>query len=250
MKPILFTFVGMEFPSYTLMVMVGIASSTFVGYQIAKRRGMSLVAILDLAILGILFGFLGARLAHVLVENPLRYWEDPKLIFYFWEGGFVSWGAHLAIFFSWIVYLRLRRLPVWLYLDVAAHVLLLTMIFGRLGCFLNGCCFGKPAAFGWGFHPTQLYHMAHVLAVQGILWWVARKRWTFQGQLMALAFILYAPGRFFIEFFRGDADRGLWFDGLFSSAQLAMFFYFAFGIAMFLALKRKCLSPNGRGVPS
>ena len=246
MKPILFTIGSWEFPSYTLMILAGISSATFVGFQIAKRRGLSVVAILDLAILGILFGFFGARLGHVLVEAPLRYWKDPILFFYFWEGGFVSWGAHLAIFLSWVVYLRCRQLSVWLYADVAAQALLLTMIFGRFGCLLNGCCFGKPTDLWFGLesfgvlrHPTQIYHILHVLAAQGVIWWVARRAWKFRGQLISLAFMLYGPGRFLIEFFRGDVDRGLWFDGILSSAQITMIFYLLLGIGMWIYWRRR-----------
>lgn len=246
MKPILFKIGTLEFPSYTLMVMLGILAATFVGYKIAQRRSLSLVAILDLAILGIILGFVGARLAHVLVEAPMRYLQDPKLVFYFWEGGFVSWGAHLMIFCGWIFYLRWRKLPVWLYLDVAAQALLISMVIGRIGCLLNGCCFGKPTDLWFGLdssgisrHPTQIYLIVNPLIVQMVILWVARKHWKFDGQLISLAFILYAIGRFVVEFFRGDADRGVYFDGLISSGQIVMVFYFLLGIGMYWTLQRR-----------
>ncbi len=260
MKPILFKIGSLTFPSYTFMIMIGVLVATYVGIKICRERGLSVVYGIDLAILGIISGFLGGRIAHVFVEAPAYYWESPIRFFYFWQGGFVSWGAYAVVLMSWYFYLRWRREPVWAYFDAGAAVFPLTMFFGRTGCLLAGCCFGKPTDFflhlvfknpastayqffpNTPLHATQIYLMANVLLIQIVIWWVYKKHWRFQGQLISLEFMLYAIGRFFIEFLRGDVDRGVYFGGTISSGQITMIFFFVVGIFGYLSLKQ-------RGIP-
>lgn len=259
MKPILFKIGEMVFPSYTFLIMVGALVGVTVAVQVTKRHGLPVVFTIDLAILGIIFGFLGGRMGHVLVEAPHYYLELPIRFFYFWEGGFTSWGAHIGVLLSWYFYLRWRRQPMWAYLDVAAHCMFLIIFFGRTGCLLNGCCFGKPTDFFFSLtfsdpastayhfypniplHATQVYLMLNVLMVQVIIWWVAWKKWQFQGQLVALAFLLYPIGRILIEFLRGDVDRGVYFGGWVSAGQFAMLGYIVIGFLLYHYLRRKNL---------
>ena len=257
MRPILFQWGNLVIPSYTTLIMIGVLVATQLGIHFMKKYNLSPVIAIDLAIIGVLAGFVGGRIAHVLVEAPHYYLEAPIRVFYVWQGGFVSWGAHVALLLSWAVYLRWRKLSLWLYLDVASLVLCLLIFFGRIGCLMAGCCYGKPTDFifhltftnpgstAYHFYPnvplhaTQIYLMANVLFIQIILWWWARNRWRFQGELIALGGILYSIGRFLIEYLRGDVDRGVYFNGMISSGQIVMIGYFVAFIFIYLCRRKK-----------
>lgn len=255
MKPILFHIGNVVFPSYTFMIMIGVLVATWLGLKILKSRGLHIIYGIDMAISGIAFGFLGGRIAHVLVEAPSYYWESPVRFFYFWQGGFVSWGAYIGVLLSWYFYLRWRKQPVWAYFDIASLSFPLAMFFGRGGCLLAGCCFGKPTDFfihltftnpastaysvypNISLHATQIYLMANVLLIQLALWWISRKYWRFQGELFSIMMILYPVGRIGIEFLRGDVDRGVYFGGAISAGQLAMIPFLIAGIYSYFYFK-------------
>ena len=259
MRPILFKIGTVDFPSYTFMIMVGALVAAYVGFQICKQRGLPVIYAIDMAILAIFAGFLGGRIAHVVLEAPSYYWEDPVRFFYFWQGGFVSWGAYILVLASWYFYLRWRKQPVWAYFDAASLSFPLAMFFGRAGCLLNGCCYGKPTALwfhltftdptstAYQFYPntplhaTQIYLMLNVLLIELILLWFYKHRWRFQGQLFCLSVGLYAVGRIVIEFFRGDADRGVYFSGTVSSGQMVMVLFLTAAGALHHFLKKKDL---------
>ena len=261
MLPFLIEWGEFSVPSYTFFIMVGALASVWFGYRQCQRVGLPVVYALDMGMLAIIFGFLGGRIAHIFIEAPGYYLEDPLRVFYFWQGGFVSFGGHVAIFLSWWGYLRFRKQPVWTYFDLAAIAATLTDFFGRFGCLAVGCCFGKPTDFwfhlifsnpastAYYYHPniplhaTQIYLILSGAFIFGVLYYLYRKRWHFQGQLISLWFPLYAVNRIWIEFLRGDVDRGVYFDGLISSAQVAMVVYALGGILMYIYFRRKNLPP-------
>jgi phosphatidylglycerol:prolipoprotein diacylglycerol transferase len=104
-------------------------------------------------------------------------------------------------------------------MDVLAPPLVLAQAIGRMGCFMAGCCYGKPTEFPWAvtfknpntlapmgvpLHPTQLYHSIANLIIFCILFFFIRKRKQFNGQILCLYLCMYSIARFFLEFFRGD----------------------------------------------
>ncbi|MBI4367628.1 MAG: prolipoprotein diacylglyceryl transferase, partial [Deltaproteobacteria bacterium] len=170
MRPILFYIGETPVPAFFPSIMVGALLMTWVAYRLAARRGLSQVAILDMGIIGIVGGIVGARVFHILVEFPGYYWDDPARvwlfqhlasfslravpvdfldlrIFKFWQGGFVSLGAYIAAVLGWLVYFWRRRLPVLPYFDIAGVTCPIVDFFVRLGCLLIGCCYGKPTDF-------------------------------------------------------------------------------------------------------
>lgn len=264
MKPILFKIGEFTFPSYTFLIMIGILVGTYLGLKLLKRQGLPVIYGLDMAIIGIVVGFLGGRIGHVLVE-PLPpgyshyYLENPLRFFYFWQGGFVSWSSFLSIFIVWYFYLRWRKQLVWAYFDVAALVIPLAYFFGRGGCLLTGCCFGKPTDFlihlvfkhpastayyffpNVPLHATQIYLMLNGLIISGALWIFSKKWWRFQGELFAIGLGIYALLRFGVEFLRGDVDRGVYFGGIISAGQFAMLGYLLVSVLLYFYLKKKSL---------
>jgi phosphatidylglycerol:prolipoprotein diacylglycerol transferase len=111
-----------------------------------------------------------------------------------------------------------HSLPVWKTLDVLALAMPLGQGIGRIGCFMAGCCYGRPTDLPWGvtftdpqslgpvgvkIHPTQLYESLLVLGVLAVLLHL-RSRKRFEGQLLGTYFLLAGLVRFAVEFFRGD----------------------------------------------
>jgi phosphatidylglycerol:prolipoprotein diacylglycerol transferase len=150
MRPFLFHIGSTGVPAFFFMIMVASLSATWVALHFAKREKLSEIAILDMGIIAILASMVGSRLFHVFVEAPAYYWEKPIRVFYFWQGGFVSLGAFLATIFSWIVYLKKKKLNTPRYFDIMASAVPFAIFFVRLGCLLNGCCYGKPTTH-WPF---------------------------------------------------------------------------------------------------
>lgn len=228
MRPILFSIGSYAVSSFFFTIMVGVLVTTFYGYWMTVRRGLQREVILDLAIWTFVGGFLGSRIFHILVEYPSYYWEKPSRVFEIWKGGFVSWGFVLSIFILFPLYGRLKKVPIWPYLDIFAISAPIVHFFIRLGCLLTGCCYGKPTDLPWAItftnpdstayyfvgatplHPTQIYDMLFGLLLFGGLNWFYRRA-RFAGQTFCVFVFSWHLGRFILEFFRGDADRGIFF---------------------------------------
>jgi len=246
-------------PSFAFSLMLASLIATTVCYVMAKRRGLSQVVILDLAIIGTIMAVIGMRLFHVFVEEPRYYLEHPWHVFQVWRGGFVSYGAVIGLAVGWIAYLKIRKLDMLRYLD---HMVLfgtpIVMFVVRGGCLLAGCCFGKPSPFDkfeWLLYivftdprgdagslfphqhlwPTQLYAMGYAVLIFLICYWFERHQ-KFKGQVAMVFLITYALFRSALEFLRGDVSRGVYLDGTISTAQItsmvsisiALIFYFYF----------------------
>jgi phosphatidylglycerol:prolipoprotein diacylglycerol transferase len=256
MRPFLFHIGDVGVPSFFFMIMIGALAATFFAAHMAKREGADPLAMLDFGIIAIIASVIGARIFHILVENPSYYWENPLRVFYFWQGGFVSIGAYLASVLGWVIYIRKRRLHPWRYLDLAMTGVPLVIFFVRVGCLMTGCCYGKPTDFflylvfdnpssvagyyhlGQKLHATQPYFMINALIMWVILLLVYRYR-RFYGQVLAAFFIYYGVTRFFIEFLRGDADRGMWFEQTISTGQIAMTVSFVVGLFLWFFLSKE-----------
>ncbi len=249
MRPYLFHIGDLGVPSFFIMIVIGALCTTFFGAYLARRENADPIAILDCGIIAVIAAVLGSRLFHILVEMPGYYWRHPIRVFYFWEGGFVSIGAYIASITACLIYMWKRRLNIWRYFDLLAVSVPIVIFFTRVGCLLVGCCYGKPTDFfihlvfknpestaahaylGVPLHATQLYNMANALVMWGVLLLVYRYR-KFYGQILAAFFMYYGVTRFFIEFLRGDEDRGLWFGDMLSTGQIAMIFAFIIGFAI------------------
>jgi len=238
MFPHLLDFGPISIKTYGLMVALGFLTGIiWVSWQ-AERRGVGSEVVMDVALLSMFSSIIGARLLYVLV-NWSYFVENPLESIMIQRGGLVLYGGvSLAIIVD-IIYLKLRNGPVWEVADLAGPTILLGQAFGRLGCFFNGCCYGQPTPHGWGIlfplgssayyqypdiaiFPLQLVAVLANLLLFLFLWWYSSRR-QFPGQIFALYGILYSTYRFFIEFLRGDIERGIisrlstsqWISGLF-----------------------------------
>ena len=202
--------------SYGLMLAV----SFFVGILLASRRaparGLSPDLIFDTSLVIIFAAVLGARLMYVVFHlAEMQSWVDVVSL---WSGGLTVYGGVLGAMAAAWVYLRRRRVPFLRVADTVAPSLGLGLGLTRLGCFLNGCCYGKPTTgpFGVHFpvdsfvarlfdgaavHPTQLYSAFTGFAILAILL-LADRRPQATGRLFALYLMLDASGRFLLDFAR------------------------------------------------
>lgn len=267
MNPILFegcfSALGIHgIPAFFFMIMLATFAATFAAVRFAREDHLSQVIVLDMAIIAVVASMLGSRIFHVLVEAPDYYgiWPwDPGLfirVFYFWQGGFVSLGAFLATIGGWLLYLRWRKQPVLPYFDVMARVCPIIIFFVRVGCLLAGCCYGKPTDFfihltftnpastayhyfpQIPLHASQPYFMLNAIVMFFVVRWAHRRR-EFHGQAVS-AFLMYeGASRFFLEFLRGDADRGVYFQETISTGQIVMAGFFAAGLLLYRWCKKR-----------
>jgi phosphatidylglycerol---prolipoprotein diacylglyceryl transferase len=192
----------------------------------------------------------------VLVEH--RYYSaHPLKAFAVWEGGLVMYGGMLAVFFTVIGYAAKNHLNILRLCDLVAPAAFLGGAIGRWGCFFAGDDYGKPtdswvgvrftdpnslvpeALRGVALHPAQLYMSAKCLLIFGVCMWVTRRK-KFDGQVGALALLMYAVLRSIVELYRGDADRGS--VGFLSSAQFTSIFVFFVALGLYWFVPRRTLA--------
>lgn len=226
MKNDLFSIGPLTVHSYGLMIALGILVCVFMGMYRARKYGYKDEAVLDIAIFGILSGFVGAKLLYVLVEFD-SFLKNPMDVL--GSEGFVVYGGIIVGALVGILYCRIKKLPCWEYFDLLAPSVAVAQGFGRIGCFLAGCCYGRPTDTFWGVTfpegsfapagvpliPTQLISSAGDFIITGILL-VYSKHNKKAGNVGILYMLLYGIGRFLVECLRSD-DRGT--VGLLSTSQ-------------------------------
>ncbi len=230
MHPILVKIGSLSVYSYGVFVAIGFLAAISVAAGEYGRRGFDRETFYDMAFWLVLSAIAGARLFHVLV-----YWSyyaaNPLEIYRLWNGGLVFYGGLLAALAACVVFLRRRGLAFPPAADAAALGIPLGLAFGRIGCALAGCCYGKPTAVPWGIvfadpaslaplhvplHPTQLYESLAGFAIFGVLA-ATRDRFVTPGVRFWTMLVLYGAARSFLEIFRDD-PRG--FLGPFSESQV------------------------------
>lgn len=176
----------------------------------AGRMRLPRLHALDLTLMLMIGATLGGRLFHVLWEEPQYYLDQPLAIFKVWQGGFVFYGGLFGAFAMMAWWARRKNLPFLQWADFFAPVAAFAYAFGRLGCFFNGCCFGRYCTLPWaveGRHPTQLYATFLELMILAFLLWLEKKPKLAVGQIFYSWILLHGINRIIMELFRDD-DRG------------------------------------------
>jgi phosphatidylglycerol---prolipoprotein diacylglyceryl transferase len=147
--PVPFTESAITLHGYGAMLCVGFLLAILVAAWRAKRLNQSPDIIYNLALACFLGGLVGSRGFYVIQYGDTYYsvWDYVKI----WEGGLTFYGGVLLGAVCVVGYLRLARLPILYWLDIMAPSVALGLAFGRIGCFLNGCCYGATCPPGWGF---------------------------------------------------------------------------------------------------
>jgi len=241
MYPVFFKLGSLNIYAYGFFILIGFVIGVVLANQKIRQAGISisLERVADLLFYTVLSAILGSRILFVLINFDL-YRENPLQIFKIWEGGLIFYGGVILAAGVSIGYMRWHRMPVWKLADLVSPSIALGLFFGRIGCFLAGCCYGKETSLPWGvtftdpnslarlnvsLHPTQLYDAVNGLIIFFVLNWMEKKK-SFDGQIFWFFLLLYSVTRFFIEMFRGD-PRGFLFYHLLSTSQ---------GIGIFLAI--------------
>ncbi len=246
--------------SYGMMLVIGFIAGYLLMCHLAKLKGQSIEHVYNLVVYISASALVGARLFHVLFEEFDLYALHPLNIIKFWQGGFSFYGGLISAGIVSYLYMRRHRLPPLLYLDLMAPSLLLGQVFGRIGCFLAGCCWGKPTNLPWGvvftnphcltgtlgvpLHPTQLYQAFSNLVGAIFLYLAFRGKTYFPGKTLALYLIAYPIGRFIVEFFRGDSYRGFVIPDVLSIPQAVSIILISIGIPLYLVFRKKSGGQN------
>ncbi|WP_313997569.1 prolipoprotein diacylglyceryl transferase [uncultured Paenibacillus sp.] len=224
--PVLFN-IG-PLPINTLGVSVALATliAIWMMTRTARKEGIQPPDVMmDVAVLGVLGGMIGARLWYVLF-NWDYYVENPMEIFMIWMGGLAIQGGILGGTLIGIWIAKKKKLPVWQVADIVAPALILGMAIGRFSDFLTGDAYGIPSdsifavsyppgtyvynVFGsTPVFPAPLFEAFGDLIILGILLFM-KNRNPFRGFLFLLMLALYSASRFTLEFWRGDSLRTIY----------------------------------------
>jgi len=221
MFPDLFSIGPFTLHTYGLFVASGFLAGLIVAIRIGKAEGMPAQQTMDIGFLMIVAAIVGSRGLYVLM-NVSYYLERPLDAFKIWQGGLVFSGGIVCVVLSVIAYTRKHHLSFWKVADMWAPAMAVGQAIGRIGCFMAGCCYGRPTDSRWGvvftdphslaplnipLHPTQLYASAGGFIIFFILLRLYPRR-IFDGQVFLWLLVLHSTARLFVERFRGD-DRGV-----------------------------------------
>jgi phosphatidylglycerol:prolipoprotein diacylglycerol transferase len=255
---------------YGVLVAVGFLTGLWTASRRAPRAGLRGDAVADLGPWLIVGALVGSRVLYVIT-----YWntlfDDPLIpgapwteVFMIHRGGLVYYGGLIGAALAYVIVVRWKQLPLWRLADVLSPSIALGCVFGRLGCLMNGCCYGRPCDLPWAIrfpadslawrqhralgladehglsapvHPTQIYDALFNLALYAGLAWLFRRR-KFDGQVFTAYLMGYAALRSVVELFRGDyaADRPA---GGFTPAHLTSLVVFAAGAVAFTCLRQR-----------
>lgn len=237
---------------YGVLVALGFLAGLWTASRRAQRAGVPAQRILDIGPWLILGALVGARAMHVITywdeEFAGRPWLD---IINVRQGGLVFYGGFIGAALATIIYLRVKRMPFWPTIDALTPSVALGAVFGRLGCFMNGCCYGRVCDLPWAVrfpvghethgtavHPVQIYDaLANLILYAGLAWLHRRKQ--FDGQVFPVYLMAYAVARSFVETFRADyLPQNYFLGGALTPAQFISVGMFGVGAGVYLWLWR------------
>ena len=251
----LFTIGSFTVHSYGLMIAVGLLSGYLIAEKRAQKKHLNTDELLNLFFVCMLGCAIGGKLLYCIVEYE-TFSKNLALLFDL-ENGFVIYGGLIGALFAGYKYCRFKGLSFLKYFEIFVPSLAWAQGFGRIGCFLAGCCYGKPtdAWYGIAFThsniapnnipliPTQLISSVFDFILAGLLFYIASKKKK-DGILLSVYLILYSIGRFMIEFLRND-ERG--FIAFLSTSQLISIFTLLLGIYLYYKSTQKVIIKHDRG---
>ena len=233
---------------YGVLVALGLLAGLWTAGRRAPLSGIHSETVIDLGPWLILGTIVGARALFVI-----SYWREDFAGQPLWQifnirgGGLVFYGGLVGASLACILYVRFKKLPLWKIADVLAPSIALGHSIGRIGCLMNGCCYGRACDLPWaihfpndhsthgaGVHPTQIYEAVLNLGLYAALAWLYRRK-KFDGQIFALYLLFYAVLRAFVELFRGDYTV-YYLNGNVTPAQMLSIPIFAAGVLLWWVL--------------
>jgi phosphatidylglycerol:prolipoprotein diacylglycerol transferase len=251
MFPILFSIGPFTLRTYGLFVALGFVVGLMVTLRVGKSEGITAQQVMDMAFILILSAIIGSRLMYVLM-NISHYRSNPLDTIKIWQGGLVFSGGIICAIPAMLWYVRRHQITMWKAGDLWAPAAAIGQSIGRIGCYMAGCCYGKPTALKWGvvfthpdslappnipLHPTQVYAaICGFMVFLVLLWLYSRKK--FEGQVFLWFLILHSTARLFVERFRGD-DRGVLLNSSMSITQFSTVLILIAAVVTLLVLKGK-----------
>jgi len=227
--------------SYGLMLALAFMASIALARIQAKRENISQDLIFNFSFLIFVSGIIGARIFYI-IENAGYYIKRPIDIIMLQQGGLSWFGGLTFSIVCGIIYLKKKRVLVYKIFDLIAPFLALAQSIGRVGCLLNGCCFGRVSKFGIYFPvhnaviiPTQIYSSLALVLIFIILRFLQDKPHR-EGKIFFAYLLLYSLKRFFIEFWRADNPSVLFGLTLFQALSIIIF---CLSLVKLVLIKRK-----------
>ena len=239
------------------MIALAFLAGLWTATRRARRENIPGERIADLVFWIMIAGMIGARVVYVTT-----YWNEfahqpISEIFMIQHGGLVYYGCLIGAAIACFIYMRWKKMPFWKTADILAPSVALGNAIGRIGCLLNGCCYGRECHLPWAIrfpnqsaawlqqfqeglvgrtdpslpvHPTEIYDALLNFALYLGLAWLFRNK-KFDGQVFATYLIFYAVFRSLVELFRGDYPPDHIHHGL-TSAQLVSIPVFIAGLLL------------------
>ena len=259
MHPIAFQLGTFKITWYGIMVAAGFLAGLWTAGRRGMLQGISPDKVHDFGLSLMVGSILGARILYVITFWREQFAEHPfPEIFSVWKGGLVYYGGLIGASLAVIIHSRIKKIPLWKVADVFAPSVALGYAFGRIGCLMNGCCYGRACDLPWAItfpasaenggvprHPTQIYESVLSLGLYAFLAWLYRRK-KFDGQIFATYLVCYACLRSLVELFRGDYPTYQRFLGVVTPAQMVSIGILAAGVVLFLLLPRvlKSIQPR------
>ncbi|MDI6825063.1 MAG: prolipoprotein diacylglyceryl transferase [Bacillota bacterium] len=218
MHPIAFRVAGLEIHTWGVLFALGFGLAILAGEWNARRVGLPSWLYVESSFYIAVAAILGARLLYVALEWG-QYSGHPWRVLNTREGGLSLYGGLIGGVLAVWAFTRRRRVPTARFLDGGAPAIALGTAITRVGCFLEGCCWGILTGGDWGFltrfapglrHPAQLYEMVLDLALFAVLWYLAPRLTRLPGQLFLFYVAGYSAIRFAVEFWRDVPHLGGW----------------------------------------
>ena len=259
MYPNLFSIGPFTIHTYGFFVALGFLTGLTITVRIGKSEGIDQQQVMDMGFVMILSAIIGSRLFYVVMNiSFFRYHLID--IFKVWQGGLVFSGGLITVVLVMFWYVKRHGLTLMKTCDLWAPGAAIGQAIGRIGCFMAGCCYGKPTDAKWGvvftdphslaplnipLHPTQLYSSISGFIIFLILMIIQAKK-KFDGQVFLWLLILHSTARLFIERFRGD-DRGFFLNTGMSDTQFLTIIILISSVVALIVIKSR-MNKEGRGV--
>jgi phosphatidylglycerol:prolipoprotein diacylglycerol transferase len=234
--------------SYGFMLATSFLAGILIAVRRARQRGIDPDIIYDLSIILILGSVIGSRGLYIITHRD--HFRSIIDIVALWQGGATYYGGLLLAVAGAVIFLRRKKIGFFRIADICSPSIAAGVFITRLGCFMSGCCFGKPTSCPTGMvfphgsmaghyhagvpiHPTQLYSSIYGLAILIVLLLIDRKK-HFDGFLFAWFCILYGAARFTVDFFRFYEESAIIAGGLTDNQVISMLLI-VFGAVLLVA---------------
>lgn len=220
-----FTILGKTFSAYMIVATIGVLVLLFSMRRISRKKGMDELSVQNAILVSFIGVVVGSHLlcgignTILIIKNHIEITSFKEYIVNAFSGAIFYGGLFGALIASYI-FVRIKKLKVGEYADIAAMSIPLFHFFGRIGCFLSGCCYGIESKIGFVYHysiapdanevcrfPIQLVEAAFNICLFFVIYRFFQND-KYKNKLLYIYLISYAIARFIIEFFRGDEYRG------------------------------------------